>query len=351
MIEYIIVIILCLTLAVYDDAIKKLGIGKLLYFLICCYLFLMAACREYTVGRDTLQYVNAYEKLIVRDAYEPGFKIFLNILYEINPNYEFLIVISSVLILVPVFLYIYRNAANRFLSLYFFITLNFFATYMNVMRQAIAIAIIIVGWELYKNTNKIIFFGLFVVIATMFHYSAIITLMFPVIDKYELDYRFIFCIVLLSSCLFFWLKEVFVWIAYNIEFAKYYEYVGSQYMNSNYFGAVLQFLTWAMIFCVIYKFMKSNSNFNIRTKNFYINTIFATVIILLFSIKVGVVERFRYFFDIFSIVSLSYLHFEFEENRKNILLFIMCFIAFAYWMIIATFRPEWFNIVPYKTYL
>ena len=57
---YLLIMGLLVVLSMANPIIKKEEINKLLFTAIAVILILLAGLRHYSVGRDTLQYINAY---------------------------------------------------------------------------------------------------------------------------------------------------------------------------------------------------------------------------------------------------------------------------------------------------
>ena len=163
---------------------------KIVFLIISCLtLTTIAMFRTKYVGIDTLQYFRnfqyisntAYSELhLIR--YELGFTYLCKILGEFYSDPQILIIVTSIFINVSVFRFIYKNSDNVVLSVIFYILLNFYYNYMNIMRQALAISIILWGFEFIKKEKNISFI-ITVIIAMQFHSSAILALVFFVFKK------------------------------------------------------------------------------------------------------------------------------------------------------------------------
>ena len=126
---------LLVVLSMANPIIKKEEINKLLFTAIAVILILLAGLRHYSVGRDTLQYINAYTGITPLDRYELGFSSFLNLLYKFSTDFQFLIFVSSVIIFIPIMYLIFRHSKNYYFSLYLLIAFNYYAIYLNAMRH------------------------------------------------------------------------------------------------------------------------------------------------------------------------------------------------------------------------
>lgn len=143
----------------------------------------VAAIRAPTVGDDTLQYVRAYPVIGVQDwndrdlfRYEPGYTLFNQVLYRIiGDDPRIYIGITNAIILLGLGWFVYKYSPNVPLSITLFVFLLGYADLMNVIRQYLAIVIILLFVpQLLKG--RYLRFAIGVTLATQFHISAFILL-------------------------------------------------------------------------------------------------------------------------------------------------------------------------------
>ncbi|MBQ2758077.1 MAG: EpsG family protein [Clostridia bacterium] len=156
--------------------------------LVCVMLLIVAACRAPEVGRDTSDFMDVFDKLAGRgllDALtfsswvEPGFRLLCLGISLFTKNAAWLVAVSSVIIHVSVCRFIYRHTANPYLACFLYLTLTLYPWYLNVMRQALAIAILLWGWGLLKR-RRFVRYTLVVLLAASFHVSALLFLLCPI---------------------------------------------------------------------------------------------------------------------------------------------------------------------------
>ena len=151
-------------------------------FLICTYIVLVfiSGFRNYNVGVDTKLYSSFFEYAknisysnLHNVRYEYGFALFCKLLSTLNNNYHYLLFATSAFINYAVLNFIKKNSKNVYFSVIMYILCNFFFSYMNVMRQAIAISIILLNYESLKK-EKYLKFSIGILFAMLFHTSAIL---------------------------------------------------------------------------------------------------------------------------------------------------------------------------------
>lgn len=159
-----------------------------LFMLIFAIMLFIAGFRDLSVGTDTQNYFEIYELLRLERtppwfAVEPGWRMLNELAITLNTGYEFVVFFASVLILCPVFVTIWKYSKSPFTSLLFFFLLFFYFQSFNATRQMIAIAFIFSGYNDYLHGGKRSFY-IQLCVAVLFHYSALLALVFPAIFKY-----------------------------------------------------------------------------------------------------------------------------------------------------------------------
>lgn len=314
-------------------------------------LVLISGFRDCTVGIDTKQFTGAFSKIINMSPkyfntlrYEYGFSYLCWILGKISSNPQILIFVTSFFINISIARFIYKNSDNVCLSTILYILCNFFFSYMNIMRQAIAIAIILWGYE-YLKGKKYIKFSIFVLFASFFHTSAFLALILIIFNNFEFDKKFLNITFIATILCFLFGKKFFLVLA-NMS-PRLYEYVGGNYDVENYFAALLEFMVYlvSFIFGIIVIDRKENNNKN----NILIGIIGIVVVLSSLVMRVSIFNRFTHYFSIFLIIWMANVINEIKNGKKR--LFVQGGIValfMLYWLIIMIYRPEWYGAVPYK---
>lgn len=162
-------------------------------FVICSFMimFILAALRKYTVGIDLrIHYANSFLKFgdmawdaIIKFAhtdktyYDSGLIYFMKFLYLICGNVQFFIISTSAIIYGLIGRYIYLHSKNVYVETILFFTTYTYFMYMNIIAQAIAIAIMLLSID-YLEKKSYIKFTILILIANFIHSSAIICLIF-----------------------------------------------------------------------------------------------------------------------------------------------------------------------------
>ena len=195
------------------------------------------------MGYDTKQYVIAFGKAAELSIntfsnlrYEYGFTFLCWILNKITSNWQILLIVSSLFINYSVLKFIKNNSSNPLLSVLMYILMNFYFFYTSAMRQAIAIGIMLLGYEKLKK-NEIWKFLIFVLIATLFHESAFLALLLIPMRKMKYNRYFIFSIIGVYIIGFILGKDLFLFLSRFSN--RLLDYSDSKFFVENYFGALL----------------------------------------------------------------------------------------------------------------
>lgn len=325
--------------------------------LVMSFIFItvIAALRKYTVGADTFQFYRDFLN-IVKDSswnytnfrYEAGFYYLCKVLGLLSRDAQILIVVTSVFINFSVYKFIKKNSSDLFLStILYIITLVFFSN-MNIMRQALALAILLFAFELLKE-KKYVKYVIVVLIASLFHtvaFASLLLLVFAMLPNRKLVY---FIEILAAILSFVFYKQLFNVLTFGLGYSG---YATSQYGVSNYLGAILSaletFTIVVALFLISYsKKAKDNSN---KMKLLTIATILYTWFGFLV-IRMNIFNRISGLFGVYNIVLIPCLLEKMKDNNKNNYVIMKNSTVVVYltsFFIISVLRPEWHGVIPYQ---
>lgn len=157
-----------------------------IFFLILSFILiiLISSLRAESVGTDNPAYSEWYNSIDLNLSlyelitlniidFEPGFVILNYVIKSLDFNYNLALVFYSILVWGPIF-YFYKYFKNYFYFVIFtLITLGYLFFTFNGQRQAIAIGFIFLATK-YLYEKKNIKFIISIIIATSFHFSAIL---------------------------------------------------------------------------------------------------------------------------------------------------------------------------------
>lgn len=359
MITYIVelaVILLCGDI-VKPNSSKR---GRIVYvWLMFLMLVFISGFRAFTVGTDTQSYVRLYNTIsyidLINNRFQIGFMIYLKLLSYISKAPEFLVFVSSCICIGSVCFFVYKKSKDPMISLFLYITLGFYFSQMNIMRQDLALAVTLIGFYFLVD-EKYVKSVVWLVLGVTLHSVAIVEFLpfFLILffgkrrdaDKTVLTARFTFGCALLVSVIGFAGYSI-VMIVVNRVLPSYAIYFNSAWSDANYSASFWNSLV-AGVFLVagVLSFKKSALN---RKQQIAIIMVGCNLVFSVLSMRMEVWNRIASMFGIY--IALLWVP-EFVAqlkipNNRRIIKGCICAGSFLYMMVTLIFRPEWVKVVPY----
>lgn len=284
---YTIVCIITLILARLAVRQKKQEFGVFFVFLIIMIYSLVAGLRGHLVGNDTANYVTHIYYWQTLESYvryptEPGLKVISLLLSMFIKSPVFVLFFVSLITngLIISRLWSYREKINFELALLIY-SLYYYAMTLSGMRQWIAVAIVFWSSK-YILENKYIKYTLMLLVATLFHNTAIISLgviLLHLINKGKYNKN-----KLLISLLIFPPLFIVILLFFEFQFSLFSQY--SSYLNELQFQSGSGFTLWIrVIFAITIFFLIDKQKFkDFEEYNFfkfnYIIYIFGLLLII-----------------------------------------------------------------------
>lgn len=176
--------------------LEKKSLNRNAFWVPFFLLVLFASIRSYLVGTDTGNYTSNFRNLIDSNYYifrsdlEYGYQLLEYSILKFTHNYFWLFFVSSVIV-VGSYLYIFRKKSEDYLlSVIIFVSFGFYLFYFNGLRQGIAMAIVALATPYLINKN-FLKYTLIIILASSFHKSALIMLLFYLIIhlKFKIEFK------------------------------------------------------------------------------------------------------------------------------------------------------------------
>ncbi len=332
MLIYLVILFILCIFSFYKDK-------KILFFISFFILLFIGGLRGLNVGTDTANYYKLYNygESIFRalKGYEYLYTYLLYFSWKYVKDYQFLVFVSMFLVLLPLYVVIWRESKNINLSvLMYVLTYSWFFAF-NGTRQAIAISLCLLAVSfLYKN--KKLFF-VFILIACLFHTTAIIMLMMFFVDKLYISkvgavFFILVAMVIGSMSRFLDLNALGI---------------GSDFMYFQYFEREAKdSLSITRILMVIY--MCSLILF-LDTKNIYVKMMIVGVFLFNLLAFNPSLARISNYFSIAQILVISNMPVKpYIENNKKIILVLALFYGFITFFYFLNANIS--EVVPYQLY-
>lgn len=355
---FFVLLYFCLILSVHQlvgfsfSEEKRKNAETIICFLL---LYLFFGFRDLTILNDTAHYYSHFEDAIALihsknsvfeidrfDRFEPGFLVFENILATIT-QHPYVIVNLSALIVTGGFVFVIsRNSDNIGLICFLLLGTTLLNTYSGV-RQGIACSIAILGIMNFVNKKHFICVSLFL-FASLFHTTAFFVLLLLYASKLKVNKLtvsvFVFVILYFSSNLLA-LRGLF-----GQDDSYYFE--TSMSRDTLPLASILNFGVSVLFLLSTYFMNKKNQK---KWDVVYWWIAILNCVFLFLDITVQGVSRFSLYLYLYTIIfwwkNVLALDSQFHKlNIKAIFIFLILlkmFVSFEY-------RPEWYHIIPYKTY-
>lgn len=295
--------------------------------------------------RDIFSYPITIEDIIGLKQFEPFFLL----LCKFFPSYELFILGFMVINLILMSKTFAKTSPFSCLSLYIYIAVYYLLGPMGQLRQALAISILIYAWR-YLNDKK---FLIYVILASLFHFSAMICFMIYFIPNKL--YQWKFYVGLLFIALIFFIPTQYLFInvlTVSIESMGY--FIGGKlgiYLNEDHTQISLPFLIIKLFLFLLLLWKRSDleKNYALFPKlfNIYIVSIFL-YLFLSFSGSIG--GRLSLYYSITEVILIPYLFKSLKTNHIKFVVYPVFIILYAY-QFYSLLIDYSFVFLPYKSFI
>ncbi len=364
---YITLMAVTFILMMFDGIIKH----KKWIFLGLCLIFTLVSVIRYDVGTD---YINTYVRVFgwlkagLKYNYEPIFLWFNKFIIQHNGSAELMISICAA-VTIPLFFHFIRNNVEQrywLLAVYLFLVSTIYFATMNLVRQYLALTILLLGFDSLKQ-NQYLRYSIYVVIAFLIHTSAVMGFLFLGVyyiysnKIWNKAYNTIFVIFYSVSvfCLFVDLRNVVSIIGFIIP-SRYVGYLTSNLMAARNYSAILKQIVPNLIMFWMIKDIDGLKNKYPHFELCYVGWILYVIITNLFY-GINMFIRLGYYFDYLIILIapmlISYYkdnlyHFSYKNIRMRGFNKVVAITIVAYYTaltVYSIFLKGGHNVVPYRT--
>jgi len=333
---------------------KNSRIKIIIFSLLGIMIPILIAGLRYNVGTDFETYMkmfNAWKEYDITQIFtnmrtEVLFGMIIKISGIFN-NYRILFFISSLITVLMVYLSILYNKEKISIALAFLLyLLLYFPSSLNVVRQAIAVAIVLYSYR-YVIQKNILKFAIAIIIASMFHTTAILLLPFYFIFNFEkrennlknllkIIYLFFLILIVLNY------NSILKILTGYSAFQKYQNY---GYIEN--FGGNKMIIVDTIILAIILLYRKPLEKYDKNTK-LYIFMMIVGYILELTGFISPYIKRIAVYFNICSIYVLSmFPKIAKNKKEKNIIVFFIIIYAILLFFI-SIYLLKQGNIIPYN---
>lgn len=292
--------------------------------------------RSIYFGTDVIHYINKFEmyRLIPIERIIPylkaigekdtGFYVFGKIISLFSDEYRLWLFVLAAIYIILNFYIINLYSKGQLISILLFISLGFLFFSMTGLRQATAMAILTLSYK-YLRETKLVKFILLVLVASLFHISALIFLIAIPLLKLKTAWSYFFILI--------------VGIIINLNFLEYMNTVISLFpvddVYSGYFSneeklSFSGFFIQVIIFLFCLAFRKNLLKHEEKDRILY-NLVLVGLIFQLFSTNIAVLFRISMYFSFFSIILVpNVIYYIQNKYLKMSISFLLIIVAIAY---------------------
>lgn len=318
------------------------GISLLIAFITLIVICLITGFRAETIGNDTENYVFYFKQICeigVTDTLvlEKGFQYFCLIIGLFTQDPHIFLIVVSVLCYGVLGKMIWKHSCNIGFSIILLFAL-YFSTYANILRQGIAMAIVLVAY-FYLKENKLKRAILLIVFASLFHITALVALVLilykfiPTNLKIVLPITFIFVVAGLTGTL--------------VNVIKLFAFGYEGYFDSSRIGNGWLATTWNMIRNITFLLISSKVCRNETEKSLPLSSMVVLVWITSLGYSLDIFNRLSSYFLLISVIEIPNMLSSHYFKRRNLWMFVISIALIAFFVVSLIFRPEWNRIYPY----
>lgn len=295
--------------------------NNLIYFFVPILLFTIVFGLRYGVGIDYLGYLELFNmfgsqnEIYLYLRYEPAFIFIIETLYKLKLNYVFLFILFAFLqISILYFSFKDRKHILPYLPIVLMLSGAAVMTFMNAMRQAVSFCFFLFSIR-YIIEKKLLYYLVCILLAFLFHRSAILLLPIYFLFSYKDEY-FSNIKIQIALLIIFYIIAPFVDIKYILEpFLTILEKLGySQYIENRpdeFFNTDRKFGIGYLLIIIQYLILVINSKkikayFSDKRYVVMYDIFFLGIILEALFVNIQQIMRVVLYFNLFKIVVYSY---------------------------------------------
>ena len=292
-----------------------------LYLALSGAVLVLLATLRYGIGFDYFNYQNIFldisrkslEEIFSSYVYQEflGYALFNKLVAVLGGNYLVLLLVINLFLTGTALWFIRRYSRMPWLGVFLYVTLQFFAHSMNLLRQSIAAAICLLGYEFLQRRQPVRF-GLVVLAAFTVHRSAVFMVFFYLVANWKPGLRQ-WLGVGIPALVVYWFSAPLSRLVTQFVFTEYAGYLDTKYWQP---------LHWTYaIFPAVYFGLTALFSQELLERSprnrLLVNSSFYTFLIYLFGTHHMLLERYSVFLFVYSMVLVPELVELFREEGKR----------------------------------
>lgn len=324
-------------------------------------LTVLAGLRHYTIGNDTIMYMNGFNRIAAHGIdslksshFEFGYNYLVLFATSVGMNFNTFLFVLSLIMNIGVGVFIYKYSKRPMISFILFILLRLFFCEMNIMREFLAIVIFLSSMRFIEE-RKFVKFLFVIVFASFFHSSALFTIAIYFLYNFRFTplKKVTFAVATVVACIFLYNILTYITQMLGIYGGYVDDYFGSNRV-ANVVMSVISIVIYLFFKTIQKKYSDSEQKLDETQKRrlaFYGNVLFFSIIFNIIAIRISIFSRLSLYYQVFNIVAIPNIIQLIPNPKKRALWYIIIFICFfVYFLTILYFRPEWNMVNPYRFY-
>ena len=344
-----------LSMIMYLMDLKNKNYRLLKTFIITMLIILPIGLRSPNMGNDTEAYINIfydcnkYENFFEPFLrYEMGYIILNRLIGLIYLNHNFAFCVIAFLTVFPLVYISLKKSEMPIFSINLILLLGFFGSYMNILRQSLAVTIIFISYFYFKD-KKYFKYALLVLLATSMHKTGLFGLLIIPISLIKFN-SFNESIAIYFT-LFIVLSFNYILKLLAIIFPQYAHYFSGSYFDGT--GRLAMafnviFLLVIIVLIEIYRRKYFKDNEQASKSTFFDWMPYILLCLFLIGFRANIVDRITSYFSILLIIYLPNFAYRLNDKDKRIFMMVTCVSLAIKIVTIMYLRPEWNHILPYE---
>lgn len=304
--------------------------------------YILVAAFRYKVGTDYLAYTRLFHSIANGQSVstETLFVYLNKIVFRFHGSEYTLLAITAIITLLLIFNEIVRDSPSVVFSAFLFFAMSYYFESLNIVRQAIACAIVLFSIR-YIEEENILKFILCNLIAVGFHSSCVVFLIVYLFTKKSITPK----TMIIGSAIVVICRHIISKIlVYIISFTEYSHYIDSQFDNGQSY-----FISFAIQLVILFL---ATWQYDYDDKKYRLYYSIQTVATWLgvFSQEVVLIRRLRWMFALPAIILLPMAIKNISNKKSRWIVIIITCISFIIYIHIITTRGK-FSVLPYQTWL
>lgn len=309
------------------------------------FLWFLTAFRSSEIGNDTFNYMVVYKYAVLDgldygSVVEVGYQL-LNILIGkfVKLDFHLFLIVMAILMYGGVGVYIFKYSRNTAVSVCLFFGC-FFSVFASMLRQGLAMIIVLYGYQLLKNRKRIPAAILFL-LATAIHLSALVSFLLFVDLKLFQKKWFVFPLAI--ACAIFSRSGLMVTLVDAIV-PKYTHFFTSKYASTGWLAITYYLLFYGVIYYLISESItEENRQDRIVALNFTLLLVFTA-----FGYAVNIFDRVAKYFLLIGLTEIPNMLYRGKVKHFRLWLLGICAVTMIMFILVLIYRPGWNHLYPYE---